>query len=142
MFVFEFFTNDSFTLWESHYFEKILNRVNLFCLVFSFILSLIYLWKNLICCLLLFYWFVEKCLFFVVVSFWFSTITRLLFIFCDSLSNDKYEKKKNRKIDQTWQYNFEKTYCTIRRKTKCVTIQFRENVLYNYNNEFVSMMYF
>ena len=120
-------------VWESHYFERILDRVNLSCLVSSLILSLIYLWRSLTCCLLLFYWFVKTWLFFffVVISFWSSTITHLLFTLCDSLSNDKYEKKKNRKNDQTWQ-----------EKKTCVTVSFRESVLYSYSsNESVSMMY-
>ena len=145
--------------WRSHYFEKILNRVNLFCFYFlrslchsfekdlslrkfnmlfllfarllrSFTVCFVLLWgshwfervKSLLFC-----WFVRIWLFFfVVASSWFSTITHLLFTLCDSLSNDKYEREKNRKYDQTWQYSFEKTYCAIKKKTKCVTISFRK----------------
>ena len=92
---------------------------------------------------LLFYWFVEKWLFFfVVASSWFSTIIHLLFTFCDSLSNDKYERKRmtvqlresvqsqeeesdetvqlresvlcsQKKKKRVWQYRFEKAYCTV-----------------------------
>ena len=94
-------------------------------------------WKSVkICCFIDLWKF--DC-FSVVASFWFSTITHL---FSTSLSNDKYEKKKNNKYDQTWQYSFEKTYCTVKKKTKYVTVQLWENVLYNYNNESVSTTYF
>ena len=124
--------------------EKLIWK-NLICCCFSCFARLfhsinrwtIMIWKSVKVCCFIDLW--EFDCFFVVASSWFSTITHLFSI---SLSNDKYEKERNNKYDQTWQYSFEKAYCTIKKKTRCVTIQFRKNVLYSYSNESVSMMYF
>ena len=110
-------------IWGKHQiviFEKF--SMLLFCsslILLTFYLVL--LWKShwseetKSCCFLLFYWFVEKWLFFfVVASSWSSTITHLLSTLCDSLSNDKYERKRGKKKNQTWQYSFEEAYCTVR----------------------------
>ena len=68
--------------------------------------------------------------FFVVASFWFNTIIHLFFTFCDSLSNDKYEKKRSKKKNQTSQYSFEKAYCAIKRKrNECDNIVSRKRIV-------------
>ena len=142
---FESFTSDSSILKKS-----LLRKSSRSCFCFCRKFSMFYLFIHLLTLLtfyfvllwenswfeevksLLFYWFVEKWLFFsVIASFWFNTITHLFSTFCDSLSNDKYERERvtvqlrknvqsqeeesNVTISQKqmWQYRFEEAYCTV-----------------------------
>ena len=168
--VFEFLVSDFF-IWRSHYFGKILDRVNLLCFYF-FARSITHLKKLFFgsSSMLLFYclfilhfinrlirltlrkllaWRSQKLLFVVVLlicknmtvllcdcSFWFSTITHLFSIIlrlrCRTINTRKKKTERTIKPDRT-----------IRKRIRCVTVQFRKNVLYSYSsNEFTSMMYF
>ena len=97
-------------IWERSFLRKF-SMLLFYCLLVSrsVIVYSILLWrshwsKKTKSCSLLFCWFVEIWLFFfVVASSWFSTITHLLSTLCDSLSNDKYERERIKKNDQTWQ---------------------------------------
>ena len=167
-------------LWESHYFERVLDRVNLFCFYISRSLyhsfrKNIMIWRSLACCCFIvcsslvlssfissyfeevidlrelkvccFLLIVEKWLFFfVVASSWSSTITHLFSTFCDSLSNDKYERERvTVQLRRSVQSQEEESDVTVqlresvlynqKKKNRCVTVQLRESVLFSYQEQ-------
>ena len=82
--------------------------------------------------------------FFVVVSFWFNTIIHLLSTFCDSLSNDKYERKRMTiQLRESVQSQEEESDVTVQlrknvlysQKNRCVTVRLRKSVLFNYQEQ-------